>query len=148
MALSGRPPKIWLGTLRLCPLVRASGILSCVGAVVHFFFFSKTCQPDRCTAAWSNRRESLWCPLRNCVDSALCDGVSLPTASSAPPLSPAASNLLKVELGPPTLDVPAFLVAGVLLPSSVQRRHRIPGDSTFVLVGTHKLDSHVVQKWP
>ena len=33
-------------------------------------------------------------------------------------LSPAASNLLKVEMSPPTLDFPAFWMASVLFPSS------------------------------
>ena len=69
-------------------------------------------------------------PSTKLLDSALCDGIHLPTASSAPPLSPVASNLFKVEVGPPTLDFRAFLVASVLLLASVHE------DSASVLVGT------------
>ena len=95
-----KPVPVHQGPLVSCPVL----MLSCN--------FSKSCQPDRCTALRSELRGSLWCPLHSCV--------SLGSAKRSRQCPQVLRfRLLRHATGCRPLDVPAF-VWQVLLPSSLR----------------------------
>ena len=126
--------QIWLFTLSL------SGPLgSCPVLMLLSSFFQKTYLANRCTAARSNLLRITLVPSTKLCDSTLCDGIFFPT-SSAPPVS-CGKQLAESGSG--------FSDPQILWQSQRPSRGGIEfsGTTSSCLIGTHRLDPHVVQRW-